>query len=347
VTRVRTGALAREDRTKGLEVSDLTISISSSSGATEVVSGVNFEVRPGEIVGLVGESGSGKTLSSLALLGILPPVARVTAGSASLDGIELLSLPQGARRAVNGQRIAMVFQEAKRSLDPMKTIGAQISAVVRAHRDVSRKQAHRVAVRMLDEVGVPDPGSRARDLPAQLSGGLAQRALIAMALACEPGILIADEPTTALDMTVQARILRLLTDLRSRRNLGILIITHDIGVVAEICDRTVVMYAGEVIEDGPTRDLLQAPRHPYLSALLSTARYPAKKSGPLSSIPGQVPPAAMWPAGCRFRGRCAFTVDSICAAHPRVAVQRFADGRGVRCARSQELAESGVLRGRP
>jgi oligopeptide/dipeptide ABC transporter ATP-binding protein len=168
-----------------------------------------------------------------------------------------------------------------------------------------------------------------------------------MALACEPGILIADEPTTALDMTVQARILRLLTDLRSRRNLGILIITHDIGVVAEICDRTVVMYAGEVIEDGPTRDLLQAPRHPYLSALLSTARYPAKKSGPLSSIPGQVPPAAMWPAGCRFRGRCAFTVDSICAAHPRVAVQRFADGRGVRCARSQELAESGVLRGRP
>jgi oligopeptide/dipeptide ABC transporter ATP-binding protein len=333
-------------RTRGLTIRDISISIASASGHTEVVSSASLRVRPGEIVGLVGESGSGKTLSSLAVLGILPPVARVTGGSIELDDTNLLNLSWRARREINGQRIGMVFQESRRSLDPMKRIGAQVAAVVRAHRDVSKAEAAAIAVSMLDEVGIPDAEARARDYPSQLSGGLAQRAMIALALVCEPDILIADEPTTALDTTVQARILALLSELRTKRQLGILLITHDIGVVAEVCDRVVVMYAGEVVESGATRELLRQPRHPYLAALLATAAYPAKGTGPLKSIPGRVPPPGRWPTGCRFRTRCEFAVESLCASDSRLALEHIEKERTVRCVRNHDLHQSGALDGR-
>ena len=254
-----------------LAVSGLEISFLSPSGWRSVVRGVSFDVARGEIVGLVGESGSGKTLTSLAVLDLVPPPGRVMAGRILLEGTDLLTLPPREMRQVRGGRVAMVFQEPATALNPVYSIGFQITEALRAHRRLARRAAREQAVRLLERVAIPDARRRLGDYPHQLSGGQRQRVMIAMALAGEPDLLLADEPTTALDVTLQAQILELLMDLRAELGLSVLLVTHDLGVVAETCDRVVVMKDGEIVETAGVMELFRAPAHPYTRELLAAA----------------------------------------------------------------------------
>ncbi|OIJ65027.1 ABC transporter ATP-binding protein [Streptomyces mangrovisoli] len=316
-----------------LEVRGLSIEAKGPDGPLVLTEGTDLTIRPGQTLGLVGESGSGKSMTGLAMLGVLPPSVRVRAGQVLLGGTDLIALPEKELRAVRGGRIGMVFQEPRRSLDPSFTVGDQVAETIRAHREVSRKQARNLAVELLDRVRIPDPGTRAGQYPHQFSGGMCQRVMLAVALAGEPEVLIADEPTTALDVTVQAAMLRLIKDLQEELNLGVLLITHDMGVVAEVCDDVAVMYAGQVAEVGPVRDVLSAPRHPYSAALRDATPDECRRGELLQAIPGQIPPPSAWPSGCRFHPRCSLAVDACREAAPDVLQL----GRTrVRCARATE-----------
>ncbi len=275
-------------------------------GTARAVDGVSFDLYPGETLGIVGESGCGKTVTSLSILRLIPePPGHIRPGSLiEFEGRNLLALAPPELRAIRGNQIAMVFQEPMTSLNPVFTVGDQIAEAAIIHQHLSRKTARARAIEMLTLVGLPDPAERVDDYPHQLSGGMRQRVMIAMALVCHPKVLIADEPTTALDVTIQAQILELLERLQAELGMSVLLITHDLGVVAGQADRVVVMYAGQVVETAPTTELFDHPIHPYTEGLMAAVpRIDAPKSR-LQAIPGQVPAATAWPSGCRFHPRC-------------------------------------------
>ncbi|WP_416357570.1 ABC transporter ATP-binding protein [Aureimonas phyllosphaerae] len=287
-----------------LEVEGLTVAASGPLGERRIVDDLSFQLARGEILGLVGESGSGKTVACRALMRLLPPALAVSADAIRLKGREVAGLSDAQFAPLRGREIGMVFQNPASHLDPVMRIGEQIAETVRLTRGLGRREARAESVELLRQVGIPDPERRAEAFPHEFSGGMRQRAMIAVALASDPDILIADEPTTALDVTVQAQILRLLLDLRDRRGLAIVFITHDLGVVSQLCDRIAVLYAGRLCEIGPKRDVLMRPRHPYTAGLV--ACQPAQSTGArrLRTIEGQPPGAGEMPSGCRFHPRC-------------------------------------------
>jgi oligopeptide/dipeptide ABC transporter ATP-binding protein len=300
-----------------LEIRDLTITFRTEAGFARAVDGLDLTVGAGETVALVGESGCGKSVTALAVLRLVEPDGSVGLGSSvRLEGRDLLALPLSELRAVRGNHVAIVFQEPASALNPVLTIGYQIAEAVTTHEKVTKQEAWRRAVLMLEAVGIPDAAERATSYPHQLSGGMRQRVLIAMALVCRPRLLIADEPTTALDVTIQAEILELLKDLQRRFGMAILLITHNLGIVAETCERVAVMYAGQIVEEAPVAGLFARPAHPYTEGLLAAVPRLDARRERLASIPGQVPPATSWPAGCRFHPRCPFAWDKCRAEAP-------------------------------
>ena len=293
-----------------LSVEGLETHFPTSQGVLRAVDGVSFTIDRGEVLGLVGESGCGKSVTSLSIMRLVPPPGRIAAGRVLFEGEDLLAKDAEAMRRVRGARIAMVFQEPMTSLNPVFSIGDQIASAVLAHGGAGRHEAWERTHAMLDLVQVPSPRQRARDYPHQLSGGLRQRAMIAMALASGPALLIADEPTTALDVTIQAQILDLLRQLQAERGMAVLLITHDLGVVAELCHRVAVIYGGRIVELAPVRRLFARPIHPYTRGLLECLPHPSRFGQPLVSIEG-VPPDLRQPgAGCRFAQRCAYAIPS-------------------------------------
>ena len=317
-----------------LDVRKLSIEIATPLGVIHPVRDVTFSVRAGETLAIVGESGSGKSLTALALIGLLPPAARVIEGSAWLQGHNLLRLTDERFRRVRGGVLTMIFQDPQSSLNPVHRIGAQITEAMRAHFSVSRQEAREEVEELLSRVGFPDPEHHARAYPHQLSGGMRQRAMIAMAIANDPRLLIADEPTTALDVTIQAQVLELLAELRKELRMGLVFITHSLPVVAEIADRVVVMYAGEVVEQGPVQELFAAPLHPYTIALLRSA--PHDDGGLPEGIPGAVPSPHDMPPGCVFAPRCEIR-QAECEKQPPPLVEAT-PGHATRCLRWRELA---------
>jgi peptide/nickel transport system ATP-binding protein len=296
-----------------LAVSDLSVSIRGNT----VVDGVSLSINNGEILSLVGESGCGKSMTAFAIMGLLPKVARIDAGSVMLGEADLVSIAEERRRRLRGAELAMIFQEPIASLNPLMPIGRQIEEGLIVHRGVSAAKARAAAIDMLAEVGIPEPQLRYRQHPFELSGGMCQRAMIAMALICRPKLLIADEPTTALDVTIQAQILELMKRLRDETGTAILLITHDMGVVADMADRVAVMYSGRIIEEAPVNDIFASQRHPYTRLLLSTIPRldgPAKTDLPV--IEGMVPDIGAWPPGCRFNPRCPVSGDKCLAEQP-------------------------------
>ena len=287
-----------------LEVRDLRTAFPSKGGMTPVVDGVSFDLERGKVLALVGESGSGKSMTALSTLRLVPKPGRVTSGSVKLDGEELLSLPVTEMRRIRGGRIGMIFQEPMTCLNPVVRVGAQVAEAILLHESMSKADARSRVRELFVEVGIPDPEERLDAYPHHLSGGLKQRVMIAMALSTRPEILIADEPTTALDVTVQAQILDLLRDLQQKRNAAILLITHDLGIVNELADRVAVMYAGRLVEMADRVSLLSDPLHPYTQGLLRSIPALSAPGEPLPEIPGVVPSPDQWPAGCRFSTRC-------------------------------------------
>ncbi len=291
-----------------LSVRDLRTTFRTADGVARAADGVSFDLFPAETLGLVGESGCGKTVTALSILRLIEgPAGEIGAESVvEYDGRNLLQLPESELRAVRGAEIAMIFQEPGASLNPVLSVGTQITETLLAHRVMTRATARQRAVELLELVGLADAARRMNDYPHQLSGGMQQRVMIAIALSCEPRILIADEPTTALDVTIQAQILELLAHLKHQLGMAMILITHDLGVVAGLADRVAVMYAGQVVEEAPVRQLFAAPQHPYTEALLNAAPRLDRPADRLAAIPGAVPPATAWPEGCRFHPRCAY-----------------------------------------
>jgi peptide/nickel transport system permease protein len=314
-----------------LDVQGLTVEIATPGGLIRPVEDVGFQLSAGSTLAIVGESGSGKSLAATAIMGLLPPAARVGAGVARFEGTDVLRLPEEARRRLRGGAMAMVFQDPMSSLNPVHRVGDQVAEAIRAHRAMPAGAAAREAVALLQRVGIADPAARARAYPHELSGGMRQRVMIAMAIANKPRLLIADEPTTALDVTVQAAILELLAALRREEGMGLVLITHSLGVVAEVADEVVVMYAAQVVERGPVAEVFARPLHPYTRALL--AAVPDGDAEP-EGIAGVVPRPDAWPPGCRFAPRCGFATEA-CATPPPLEEQ---GGHAVRCARWRELA---------
>ena len=313
-----------------LEIDGLTVEFPSSKGALRAVDDVSFQIARGETLGLVGESGSGKSMSALAVIGLVPPPGRIAAGSVRFNGTNLTGLREKDMRRIRGAAVGFVFQEPMTALTPVFTIGSQLVETLAAHDIATGRAAQQKAAELLDAVRLPDPERRLRDYPHQLSGGQRQRALIAMALACNPALLIADEPTTALDVTVQAEILDLLREMKARFGLALLLITHDLGVVAETADRVAVMYAGRIVEQSPVADLFSNPLHPYTRGLL--ASMPGREQGRhLRAIPGVVPPLGALPPGCTFAPRCADRFEPCDKARPGDAVLGDGGERRVKC----------------
>ena len=311
-----------------LAVEGLRVKLRTPGGDVTVVDGVDYAVEPAEVFGIAGESGSGKTVSMLALLGLLPEGATVE-GSARYGGRELIGMPSRRLRAISGREVAMVFQDPFTSLHPMLSVGRQLTEHVRLHLGLDRRAAQRRAVELLDDVRIPDPASALHRYPHQFSGGMRQRLAIAIALACRPKLLIADEPTTALDVTVQAGILRLLDRLRREHELAVVLITHDLGVMSAIADRISIFYAGRVVESGPREDLLRWPRHPYTRALLDALPHPEGAADRrLVAIGGMPPSPGRIPAGCAFNPRCAHAQDVCRQAVPSLERE---DGRRLAC----------------
>jgi peptide/nickel transport system ATP-binding protein len=288
-----------------LEVEHLQIDFLTRRGTVHAVRDVSFTIDRGETLGLVGESGSGKSVTAQAILGMIELPGKIVGGDVRWQGESLVAGPHVAKTIdrVRGREVAMVFQDPMTSLDPVFTIGSQMTEVLRRHRKMSRHVAKQRAVELLDMVGIANPAARVKQYAFEMSGGMRQRVLIAMALACEPQLLVADEPTTALDVTIQAQILELIADLQRELGLAVLLITHDLGVVAGVCDRVAVMYAGKIVEQAPVRELFDAPKHPYTRALLGSVPKLGSKE-PLYSIPGQPPNPASLPSGCPFHPRC-------------------------------------------
>jgi oligopeptide/dipeptide ABC transporter ATP-binding protein len=293
-----------------LTVRDLQVSFRTDDGVVHAVDGVSFEVAPGEVVAVVGESGSGKSVTAQTLIGLTRAPNSTITGSVMFQGADLIELPDDQFRSVRGEHIAMVFQDPMTSLNPVYRVGDQIAEMIRAHRDVSKAEALSRSVDLLRSVGIPNPERRVRDYPHEFSGGMRQRVMIAMALALDPEVLIADEPTTALDVTIQAQILRLLENLNRDRNLSVVLITHDLGVVAELADRVVVMYGGQIVEDATLDEIFYNPQHPYTWGLLgSIARLDEPRPERLTQIVGQPPSLLNPPTGCRFAARCKYAFD--------------------------------------
>ncbi|PVA06596.1 ABC transporter ATP-binding protein [Thalassorhabdomicrobium marinisediminis] len=298
-----------------LRIRNLSVSFATASGAFKAVDGVDQDVNAGEILSIVGESGSGKSVSMLALMGLLPWTATVTADEMTFDGVDLLNISKSARRKIVGNDLAMIFQEPMSALNPCFTVGWQIKEALRIHLGLDRKARHRRAVELFEQVGIPDPERRLSAFPHQMSGGMNQRVMIAMAISCQPKLLIADEPTTALDVTIQAQILDLLADLRNETGMGLVLITHDMGVVAETAERVSVQYAGQKIEEQPVDDLFNSPHHPYTAALLDAL--PERATDKLlPTIPGVVPGQFDRPRGCLFSPRCKYANDHCRAVPP-------------------------------
>jgi len=322
-----------------LEVEDLQTSFIVGEGQdVRAVDGVSFVVKAGETLAIVGESGSGKSVTSLSIMRLLPKkIGRISRGRVRLRGKDLVTLSEQEMRAVRGNDIGMIFQEPMTSLNPVHTIGTQIAEVVIQHEKLGKKQAHQRAIEMLELVGIPEPARRANQYPHEMSGGMRQRAMIAMALSCEPSVLIADEPTTALDVTIQAQILDLMRNLQAKMGMAIVFITHDLGVVAEMADRVVVMYAGQVVETGTVAEIFTKPLMPYTSGLMQSIPRMGQSDvkSRLQTIPGYVPLLTKLPGGCRFRTRCAFAEERCAKAEPPLEV--LDSGRSVRCVRWREL----------
>ena len=321
----------KEDKELVLDVNQLSICFDLPNGQqAKVVENVSFSVRKGETLALVGESGSGKSITSLAVMGLLPiPPGRISSGHIRLNGQDLLKLKQREMSKIRGNDISMIFQEPMTSLDPVFKISSQLIEGIRQHRKVSKKEAIQVALGMLREVGIANAEKVIHEYPHQLSGGMRQRVMIAMAMANNPKLLIADEPTTALDVTVQAQILRLMLRMKEEHGSAILFITHDMGVVAETADRVMVMYAGQIVEEAPVKTLFTEPKHPYTEALLKTIPSLDMDVDRLPSIPGTVPSASQLPSGCRFASRCEHAM-SVCREKQPEIVQ-FNHGQQVRC----------------
>ncbi len=320
-----------------LEVRDLAVGFATDSGLLRAVDGVSFSVSAGRTLGIVGESGCGKSVTALSLLRLLPqPSGRILGGSIAFDGLDIARATPAQLHALRGARIGMVFQEPMTALNPVHRIGRQLAEVFLLHRTKDKTEAHRLAVEMLAKVGIPSPEIRALEYPHQLSGGMRQRVVIAMALACRPALLVADEPTTALDVTIQAQILDLLRSLQAEFGMATVLITHDLGVVAEMCDDVLVMYGGRVAEYAPVEELFRAPKHPYTQGLLrAIPRLDAERKTRLATIPGQVPGLADMPAGCRFQNRCPHATAA-CAVQPAIEVVQPA--HTVACHHWQTLA---------
>lgn len=310
---------ANEDRGNHvLEVKDLKTYFFIPEGVTRAVDGVSFHIKRGETLGIVGESGSGKSVTSLSIMQLVPnPPGRIVSGEILLEGSNLLKKKKSAMNRIRGSDISMIFQEPLTSLNPVFTIGYQIKEVFRKHQGMSQKKALSESINMLKMVGIPLPERRVNEYPFQLSGGMRQRAMIAMALACNPKVLIADEPTTALDVTIQAQILKLMKDLKERLGMSILFITHDLGVIAQMAERVIVMYAGQVMEEAYSQNLFKKPLHPYTISLLKSLPDIKEKKKRLFVIPGNVPSPLSFPTGCRFHNRC-YDVFDRCKEEPQL-----------------------------
>jgi peptide/nickel transport system ATP-binding protein len=332
--------LVTADSSPLLDVRGLGIFFRTSAGEVQATRDVSFQLKAGERLGIVGESGCGKTVTGLSILGLLPRAQSRVVGEVSFEGRNLLTLKPRELRRVRGRQISMIFQEPMSALDPVFTVGEQIAETLRLHRGLGRKEARERAVESLAQVGIPLPSRRVDEYPHQLSGGMRQRAMIAIALSCEPQILIADEPTTALDVTIQAQIIDLLFDLSTRTGTALIFITHDLGVIAETCTRMLTMYAGEVVEDAPVDSALERPRHPYTSGLLRSIPRLSPRKSVLPSIPGRVPSPADMPAGCRFRPRCA---HGLAACEATQALLDVSGDRRARCVRQAELTLPGAV----
>ncbi|WFU58558.1 ABC transporter ATP-binding protein [Bradyrhizobium pachyrhizi] len=331
---------ARDGARPLLSVRGLGIRFKTAQGVWQATRRIDFDIAPGERVGIVGESGCGKTITGLSILRLLPGNFAGLDGKILFDGVDLASCSARQMRAIRGKRVAMIFQEPMSALDPVFTVGHQIAETLRVHTDVSHEEARAKTLEMLRRVGIASPERRIDDYPHQLSGGMRQRVMIAASLICGPQLLIADEPTTALDVTVQAQILELLRDISETSKTALMLITHDLGVVAEACTRMITMYAGEVIEDATVDEALVRPLHPYTSGLLRSLPHLSPRHGRLPSIPGRVPSIAEMPNGCRFRARCAHAVKG-CEAEQKL--QDAGGGRRVRCWRFAELNLPGAL----
>ncbi|MBR0750972.1 ABC transporter ATP-binding protein [Bradyrhizobium jicamae] len=326
-----------------LQVENLRTYFHTRMGVMKAVDGVDLEVGEGRTLGIVGESGSGKSVTALSIMRLIERPGRVAEGSRILfDGRDLAALPEAQMQAVRGNAISMIFQEPMTSLNPVYTVGNQIVEAIRLHRRISAQQARTRAIALLELVGIPSPEARFSAYPHQLSGGMRQRVMIAMALACEPRLLIADEPTTALDVTIQAQILELLRELRERLGMSIVLITHDLGVVAEMCDDVAVMYAGRVVERGPVHAIFRSPQHPYTEALLrSIPRLGMTQAVPLHVIPGKVPSALQRPPGCQFAARCDYVVERCRREEPLLSAA--GEGRAACWLREPQTQSAGAL----
>jgi oligopeptide/dipeptide ABC transporter ATP-binding protein len=298
-----------------LSVEGLRVQFRTYAGLVRAVNGVTFDLHQGEVFGLVGETGCGKTVTGLSILRLVRPPGEIVGGKIAFDGLDILSLSEAEMQEIRGGRIAMIFQDPAASLNPVFTAGEQISMVIRQHRSVAAGQVHQRTLEMLEAVGLPDPPQMARAYPHELSGGMQQRVMIAMALSSDADLLIADEPTTALDVTIQAQILELLAQLRQERGLSILLITHNLGVVAQTCDRVAVLYVGHVVEKGPTREIFKAMKHPYTQGLLAAIPRPGSYGQTLPAIGGSVPSGLDLLPGCPFQARCSRATE-VCHKEP-------------------------------
>ncbi|GAA3934075.1 ABC transporter ATP-binding protein [Actinomadura viridis] len=312
-----------------LEVEGLSVDLRTPHGTVRAVDGVGFSVRCGQTLALLGESGCGKSITAQAVAGLLDPVAEVAGGAVRLGGTDLLKLGRGARRKIAGPGLSIVFQDALTALNPVQTVGAQLAEPFRIHRGLSRKEALAKAAELMERVGIPDPRARLSAYPHQFSGGMRQRLLIAMAVALDPDVLLADEPTTALDVTVQAQIMELLRELRTERDMAVVLITHDLAVVAEHADHVAVMYAGRVVETGPVAEVFADPRHPYTRGLLESVPARIGRGEPLRSIKGGPPELHLIPDGCAFQARCPMAADR--CREDRPALAETAPGRAAAC----------------
>lgn len=320
-----------------LEIIDLRVYFHTDDGVLKAVDGVSLSIQPGEILGLVGESGCGKSVTAFSILRLVQaPPAEYAGGHIMLGAEDLLACSEARIRRVRGNKISMIFQEPMSSLNPILSVGRQITEAIRAHRKVSKRDARQLAISMLQRVGIASPETRFDEYPHQMSGGMKQRVMIAMALVCRPQLLIADEPTTALDVTIQAQILDLLRELQSEFAMSVLLITHDLGVVAETCDRVAVMYAGKIVERAQVDDLFDQPKHPYTHGLLKSVPSLTQDKGRLPVIPGAVPSPLDFPTGCRFRSRCPMAQEA-CEDEP--ALREVGAGHFAACHFAEQVGE--------
>ena len=326
-----------------LAVEDLGVAFRGARGRRQVLSGVSFGIDPGEVLEVVGESGSGKSVTAMAVMRLLGAQGEITSGSVRLDGVELTTLSEAAMRSVRGRRIAMIFQEPMTSLNPLLTVGFQIAEVLREKLSLPRAKARARAISLMERVGIPSPSQRFDDYPNTLSGGMRQRVMIAIAMACDPRLLIADEPTTALDVTIQAQILDLIAALRETQGAAVMLITHDMGVIARMAERVVVMYAGEVVEAAPIGTLFERPAHPYTRLLMAATLTARRKAGRLPSIPGTMPTPERPPAGCRFHSRCPVAITRCLTEAPHLRM--VGPAAASRCHRAEAMLAGQLFAG--